>query len=379
MQIVKKIIYIAIVFGIGYVFYWLFAKYISCTYTSDIPTHISMALKSHNAYSLVHIIIKYVYKLPYAWILFGIILTIVILCTIWSIYLYFIDYLKYRDIKLLILSTLLIFTCNIYLPKYNPHFYSVDSMVTQPWHNTTYIFMRFFSIPTIFYFFKVVDQIKVNKTKNEDWILFLIFFSLCNFSKPNFFIAFAPTAFLLVVYLLAKEKSKNIKYYIVLCIIILISSLCIVYQTSILYDSNNQSSIKISLKQIHNIWTIKTLIMIFSHLLFPLYVLFLIVKKSIKEKTILGERLIFVFVLFFIARLEQLLFVETGPRKNDGNFSWGVYNAGILLFIVAVGELIKYQEKKFRVKELGFIILGCHIISGLVYFANILKGNSFIV
>lgn len=100
--------------------------------------------------------------------------------------------------------------------------------------------------------------------------------------------------------------------------------------------------------------------------MFPIFVLIVFSVIKLKNKSMETDRIIQAFILFLITHLQQLLMIDEGHRMYDGNYAWGVYCAGMILFLVCISEWIfaycDRQIKNICVFILGILLFLLHII-----------------
>ena len=91
---------------------------------------------------------------------------------------------------------------------------------------------------------------------------------------------------------------------------------------------------------------------------------------------------------WFFSFLEYAFLAETGFRATHGNFTWGIHFFTFLIFCLGVGywinDLTSYSNSKKSTKKadksqyvkliIGGLLLGLHLISGLMYFGFVLLG-----
>ena len=119
-----------------------------------------------------------------------------------------------------------------------------------------------------------------------------------------------------------------------------------------------------------------------SNLLFPLFVFIVLLVCAIRKKTEFS-RIVWGFVLYITAHMEQLLLVDGDKRADDGNYAWGVYNAGILLTLICITEWIRaYKKGQIHNKPLyftGLVLFVLQSVCGIIYFVTVCRGISYLV
>lgn len=367
----------------------LFHRYIIGSYASDFPTHIQTVKMGRAGYSLAHRFIAFCLLFPHGEKVLAILLGGVVLGTSIGMWFYIHKHLNEYLCKEsgMLLAMALLFVNNIYLPKVNEHLYYYNTNVSQPWHNITFILMKFLGAFVICLYFEIYQELKENRLSLNKGIVFVILLSLCNFAKPNFFLAFAPAVFLALVILFINDKGENWKTLIIFGCLVLLSIPVLLYQVGVVYDVNENSSIGFELENFRQyVFAPKGSVFIyeFSNLAFPLFVAaVLLLLKFVKHEKIELDRMGQAFLMFFIAHMQQLLMVDEGPRKYYGNYAWGVFAFGMYLFMVCIVEWILAYKKKRLKSRLIFIIgniLFCvHIFCGITYFVLMCCGYYFLI
>lgn len=370
--------------------FYLFYCYITDVYASDFPSHIRTVLQGREMYSLMHRIIAVCYRISQSEIILSALMSFLVIGTAYGMYVYLNNRVAggYSKEILILLAFALLFTSNIYLPKIFPHFYNHYTKVSQPWHNSTYILMRLFSVFVLVLYFKMYDQMKNGEFTTKIGVCFCIVLSLCNFAKPNFFLAFAPMAFFVFMHLFLKAKGRNFKQLLQWGSCFLLSMPCMFFMVNVVYDESENSTIAFSLENFVDYvfgnagvggHRGQFLICEFSNLFFPLFVLTVFLVLKYKKEKIELDRIIQGFALFFIAHLQQLLMIDEGPRRASGNYAWGVYGIGMLLFLISISEwLWAYKNGYLKNKHIfliGIVIFILHIVCGVIYFVMLHQGS----
>lgn len=381
----KPIVYIVISFVFA-LFALLFFMCIKGVINSDFLSHIDGALYGNwKVYSLVHLIIKIIYKFPHPNVLFALLMAISMVVTSIGCYIFLKEYTTISKNKGILISLALLFVCCIYVPDLFPHRYTlILTNTTQPYHNTTYLLMRMFAVFCMLYFLKIYDQLNNENLKIKDCFVFFIFLTFCNASKPSFFLGFAPIVLIVFIILLIKKKGKNFWDLFKAGCFILASMPVMLIQTMILYTPGEESSIVISLDWLKEyVLNSNFFINEICNLLFPLFVFVLVIinrkKTTIKEEL---PRYYIIASMFVFSHLQQLTMTETGPRWWHGNYSWGVFVFGFFLFMESIVKLINMYKNKLISKKIyivGLTIFGLHILNGLIYIGYIMVAKDYIL
>lgn len=290
----------------------------------------------------------------------------------------------YSSVVSLYASLGLIFLACIHVPGRTYLIYEVF-VVTQPWHNITFIGMRLLAVLTIYFF---IDLYKNYHTKIiwKNYVLTSSFLFLSACVKPNFFISFSLALFIVIVidFLRTPERRKRVWEYLILGSMVFPTCIILYVQSLVLYPSGiggggNPGTSGITLIWFRDLWgcSISQLLTnVFLSLAFPITV-FLFNKGGDKISR-------YICLLYLVSFVIANLFEETGPRWNDGNFFWGMFCAGYFLFLFAISLFLKNwnvcdTNKKTTVvyKFVCVILFACHVVSGFCYFLLLSLGASF--
>ena len=363
----------------------LFKKFIINPDSSDYANHISAAI-NNEGYSLMHLIFKcahHIYDNPifYAFIMSMITVATVVVLFVFLKKLFKSDKFAVSDYIILAISISSLFVASIYIPKYYNYLYVSSTLITQPWHNSTYVLMRLFGFATLILYYYLIDNY-YKKGNKHFFIIFTVLLTLVNYSKPNFFLAFAPSMLILLIYDLIKSRGKKLKSIIDFGMCVVISMPVLFYQTSKVYDSGEKSSIIISAEKFINaIRNERYLLSLFSNLLFPILVLLVILFISRKSKLNV-KKYIQSWLMFLFSYLQYMFMAETGPRAQHGNYSWGIYFFTLNLYLISLYELIKLKKEQMINSILFYFIIFIYILNvvfGIYYFYLLLIGDSYIM
>lgn len=374
--------------------YYLFYRYFvsPCVdvngYLSDFPTHYSTAI-SGTGYSLAHLMMKILYLCGYPRILIPLLFTCLILLTIFATAYFIYKYIDVQNIslsKVLCLATSFLFLCNLFIPIAWPHFYFAQTLVTQAWHNSTYIFMRVFAILAFLYFILIYKN-RYEKSSWLHWVLFTLFMILANFSKPNFCLIFIPSLFIFLLFELIISKGKLFWFCFKLAISLILSSAILALPYFVVYGSGDGSYVGLYLGRFINAflhW--RTIGALISNLLLPLFLTIVLIKCNIKNNNPTSFNIIVLLWVMAVIGLFQNIFVgDIGPRLNDGNFSWGIYSVMYLLILCLLCEwyknkdMICLQNHGNALYRGGYVIYSLYIICGVIYYIWLLLGYYYMV
>ena len=384
----------AVVIGFALMAIMFFASYYlfymqTFKFDSDLQSHIRDSLND-NYYSFAGFVMSMFQNVNIEYdILVALLLSVVVVLTVLSISA-FISYFVNDDESKQILPNIISYipiAC-LFTMLSSPYFVNgvpIRVIITQPWHNSTYLFMRLFGIMAILFYFKICNYIsKCLKVRILDCILFLIFFMLANWSKPNFTIAFLPAFIIYVISFSCGSRSINRSLVTILIISLLFTAIISVLQYKILFtptiehnnDIDNVNKIIFSAyalvslsKQLNTFWYFV------SQFIFPgVVIIVLLFNKRC------GNNIFQALLMTLISLLQQFFILESGNRRGHGNFGWGSPFFSLVLYIICFVELIKLFKKNhvsIYLFAFSMTILSAGFSCGLYYYVNLLLGNHY--
>ena len=247
--------------------------------------------------------------------------------------------------------------------------------------------MRFFAILILILFYDSCNRY-LERFRFRDFIIQCLLFTAVNIVKPNFIIAFAPAMLVMMIVDIIKAKGKGFWKWIMYGLPVLIGSVPLLFQYSMLFPSGTETA-----ESSHVIFVLGDAVLsqkfpileFLTSYAFPISVLILHRKELIRSKfhmvCCLG---------WFFSFLEFLFLSESGERATHGNFGWGLCFFTFLLFCLSFGYfindvssyLVLRRNKETQLNRprpslsliLNSVILFLHLISGLVYFCLIYLG-----
>lgn len=357
-------------------------------YESDLILHIEFGLTGQDNYSIVYIIYGFLYRLfNNTWLIAGFLAVVTVATVKVTAYVYkFLFKTKNIEISYFELN-ILAFISTFVMSIYIPHIYEFSYYGTlsgQAWHNSTYLLMRILGLWILIIYFKI-DFVYLSKGVNKKAaLLFSGLLILINAVKPNFFLAFAPFMAIRLFLDLINGKGDillRLKRIVVFGSCVLPSVLVLLIQNQIIYGGNSGNGIAVDIgytisKVGHPVFKV------FVGLAFPLFVLVVKYREIIQDR-IYGS----ICGIWGVSFLEYVFLIETGFRKNHENFAWGMMFGTYILFVVSIYKFIhNYKEiraeRNLKLTEriyfmLGCLLLLCHVLSGLYYFAHLLLGGRY--
>ena len=353
-------------------------------YISDLPTIINMALTTRPASVLLAFIRLLLEKTGYMLYSVGLFEGLLMGFT-WAYGCLFIHrHFGFKMPAARLLSFGLLFLTGIAVPVLFPRFFN-GSIVTQPWQNISYIAMRAFALPAMYYF---VDLFRIYSEEKriawKYWILTCVMTFLATLMKTGFIMVFATalTGFLLFDII---KKKTDIKTAVLMGALLIPSLILLFVQYYLLATQAEGEPYRIifGLSGFFFSEGILFFIMKFiSGLAFPAIVLW-------HNRRRLRRDTAAVIAGYDLALIEAMLFVEGGAREGAGSFLWGMMLYAYFLFLYTVPMLISdLTEKKQGNKNagserlyriIGTILMLLHLGCGLYYYYWLMKGNYFYI
>ncbi len=266
----------------------------------------------------------------------------------------------------------------IYVPYIFPFFYK-NQIITQPYHNITYMGMRLFAVLAMLVFCKVFQNY-LKGIKWQHYLLLSLFLTLSTAVKPSFFYGFALTLLLFLIFDFIKTKCKLLPFtkIFILGSVVFLSLAIMFYQAKLLYtDHHGENASSIVAVWGKNFFSHPVKIIIFKilcGLAFPAVV-------GIANRKKLKRTELFIYLMYGVQLFIALMFAEAGPRQNHGNFFWGVYIAAFFVYIVTYARFFTNLQCRKSFGKLyigmGALLLSAHLASAFVYFVKILHGVYF--
>ena len=285
------------------------------------------------------------------------------------------------------LALSVLFIESIYLPQVHEVFQlnvnmpiRLITIVGQPWHNSTYASSRVFDLAGLLVLLRVIEGGK--KEENvKNWILLLATFGIANAIKPSYFICLAPALLIWGIWKLI----RNPRYFgtLLYCASALVLSMIpLLYQYLVLFGADDGNSWTATWELFSQyVFRVETIYYLFTDLGMPIMVsIMLIVRKRFTDDMAISWLTLIVSII-----ISRLLW-EVGPRMYDGNFIWGRYAAGFMLYVVCLKKMIELRKEEksqntFRSAwlKLAFAMYALNVINGIMYFGIILSGYTYAI
>lgn len=289
-----------------------------------------------------------------------------------------------NGIKRGVVSNLLVFSlffvsmlCSFYCVGKNMFGRQLGTFTPNPYHNATYLAARPFAIPAFFAFGDILTFYeREDKWYHPKYLLFAVFLFVTTLAKPSFTLVMAATAGILMLWRLL--KGHKVKAFFQLGVWFIPTFLLLLYQYAGFFGDGKISEEGIGFGFL-TAWGTASENIVQSVLLaifFPLVVAAFCLLQ--KEKS---ELLKFSWQ-FYLIGLGTLMFLyeKDGERLYHLNFAWGYMYALFFLFVVSLTVLVKNtvgKKQPFWQIGIQWGIYGMHLICGLDYFCNLLRGGTY--
>ena len=274
---------------------------------------------------------------------------------------------KYSKNIYAVMTMIFLLLQSIYVPAFNPNIYLGQGSINI-WHNPTYIMVRPFGIAAFLLTIKILriregERVAFRKL----WWMLLLVMVGCNLAKPSFSQMFIPGLGMYMIYDIVRTKGKSFfRHFQIACAFIPATILLFIQAYYSLGDEIAFEWMAVWRSYTPNPW-ISTLLF----MAFPLCVILQDV-RGFFQKT---EHKIAAFAYLF-GFAEAALLTETGVRKFHGNFFWGYYLGGLLLWLVSFRYFLDGVQNtewktagklKLAKTVVSAVILLMHLASGLFY------------
>ncbi len=377
-----KFIYVGLIFLASlYLFYNQGVTPDRQVFLSDLPDHIAFAMTG-DSYSFMYLIMGLLLKLPrgrvFAIATFE---ALLVVGAGWFTYLLLKKIVSEKKHTIAFFAAFsLLFLTSIYLPELYEKYYW-NTFAAQPWHNITYIGMRFFALWTMYSFFEVYGNY-LKGISIKQWFAIATPLLLGTAIKPNFLLSFAFALLVILIidyvkhFIETKKLFDEIFWNIVkMGTVVFPACFALLVQAVILYGPSESGAASSSVIITWGATLFKdgvyTLVMkTLCSLAFPLVIYICNHKKFDKTTN-------FAYLMFLVTFIQVHMLDEAGARAGHGNFTWGIYNAAYILFIYAIGYFMEHFDFKNKKIEtvVGCVLLTLHLISGFTYFVLLLQGG----
>jgi hypothetical protein len=369
----------------------LFALGEITNYTSDNYYYINWALDQPDVRG-IQTIYYWLLRLPSSAYLIGVLLALFTVGIIIAAYHLLLQQIRARKqsvpgFLLWITAIICVFETSIFVPGIYAHFYS-GAWKGLPFHSPTQLMMTCFALLSLVLFFQIHDA-SFTKPPIGRLLLFSVSLLVSAWAKPNFIMCFFPVmAVIIIQEFLSRQRETGIssgqsfscrfKRFIILGATVIPSLVYFLFLNSHIYGQDEGVTI------LPGYLLVKYGNLLLTPLLglaFPLFVLWVNRRRLASNfyyRTSWG--------IFLMGFLQYLFLVEKGSRMQHGNFGWGLCISVLVLFIVSggvfLGNLYDAGFSNLRISKrvygiLGCILIGLHLLSGVIYFGIVLTGVTY--
>ncbi len=229
------------------------------------------------------------------------------------------------------------------------------------WNNATLITVKPFAILAVFF-----TILSLEKKNIYYYIIGAVSLLISIFAKPSFVIAFLPALVLFMI--LKKFYSKENIIYLAILSFISVGALAYQYLQTF---GEGKTKIVISFLGVWSAASPNVFISILLAIMFPLlYVIFNL--NNVKK----NNYLILSWIMIFVSIIYAAFLAEGGPRFYHGNFFWSYMISLSLLYVFTLIDYFKnITSIASYIKLLLNIILSWQVLVGLFYFIKIMAGE----
>lgn len=383
---ISKIVYIIFLLAYTGVLVYLFYNQLlypeTGLFESDTSAHVSFAVDDGYYHSLASFIYVFFNKIGLLNVLTAITLSVMcsgavvltghLIKNVFSLYGESIN-----EPLLYVISFLSNFVMGFYVGSINKRHY-IGYENANMWHNSTYIFMRFFALLSLIFFIKLYNGYK-EKISVKNLIVYTVLLTVTTGFKASFLTVFAPLLFLMLLYDLIKG-TKFIKVFVMALSVV--PSLFVMLLQSIVMGGGGENGYIISPFTALSMRGEHPKVTLVLSVLFPICVLFTHLKDAHKDKAYFWS-----LIMWAIGFLEVFLFAESGERELDGNFFWGYSISLFFVFMMSMVRLYRDFKANIQLKKKLCIVYNCfaavilmwHAVSGVWYLGLLLTGVTYFV
>lgn len=370
---------------IGSIAFLIIIEQMKQAVVTDVPYHTLLAESMHGInqifsktpYPLYHVLVKVIMKIAQIPANYSAAL-VVSAC---NVFVYIITYyylvrkaLKGEKVGYIGVCVLgLMLAQAIYMPWFNPLLYLGQGSINI-WHNPTYAIAKPFAILVFWLVEHIYDKEKEYKIIfSKEWWLLLVCMLFSNLAKPSFFQVFVPGLGIFMLWKLISEKGKKICFHIQIASAFIPATIFALYQAYI----SLSAGIELDWMGVWKLLSPNPWISVLLFMAFPLYIFCAGIKDWNNGKKLS-------VCIFLTGFLEAATLAEAGARKGHGNFFWGYYLGGALMWLVSVKEFIGWhriyaeeEENKKRMErklKVGWTFFLLHMFSGIYYVYLLLNG-----
>ena len=208
------------------------------------------------------------------------------------------------------------------IPWYNKEIY-IGQIAPNIWHNPTNMCAKPFMLLVFLQVRSILTDYENGRNINRKiWMQLAGIMFFCNLAKPSCAQIFIPGGGMVCILLLHKNIKKNLMFVIKLmmtalpCILLMI----VQYVVSFYLSPLSNGVVEVAWLDVWKAWCPSVIMSLILNLAFPVYCLVL----AVRQHEIHDIEYKIVACFWICGLLEYGLFAETGVRRYDGNFMWGL-------------------------------------------------------
>lgn len=261
----------------------------------------------------------------------------------------------------------------MYISWFSPYLYEGQG-TPNIWHNPTTICVRPFALATFLLITRMLKKCNdAERLSIKEIFALAVMLIMCNIAKPSFMQGMLPGLGLYFVLKMILEKGKNISFYLkaatslIPCLLFLVIQWFVSFYWSPAAGADN--GVAVSPFEVMSVYCPNIFVSFVLGMAFPLYIAICNWKTVIRKQDLhlLGCAL-------FTSYLQMALLIETGSRKNDGNFGWAYLIFMFITYVYAMREFLlwnrryEYEKRKQRIAvSVGWGLLFLQVTIGIYY------------
>ena len=354
------------------------------TYISDVDTHIVKAIQPH-VYSFLSVIFRETYYLfgENMYVLAVLCTLLMVISNVTSVLILHHMYKKIYNIKSGWKSGFLSLA-SVFVVAFFSHYIgesgAYSAAYANVWHNPTLLLMRPFMLCVIFATSMAFKNAEDGKPMGKYLVLSAVASLFCMWVKPSFFAAFLPALCVYLLIELIRTKGKSFMFSLKLGLSYLGTIPVLIYQYIVLYVYAPEKTEEVSSVYFKTNWTMEEILHgVYDELFSAWFIILGIILLLVFQKT--NKKLLTFTGLYWVVSDIFYYFVkESGSRAMHGNFEWSKLIFLYVMMAFVAGEVfLKPAENDIpkKWKAIAGAVYAGHFITGLIYFASMVRGGWF--
>lgn len=253
-------------------------------------------------------------------------------------------------------------------------FWYLGTITGAVYHNSTYISMQVFAVPTFLTFLRCIDGLEEGRVNKKYWLIYTILLTLTTACKPSFLFGFAPTLLLFLIVDFIKTKGHNIANEVLLGISVFPSIPIGLFQATFRYTAENKSKIVFKPFAAWDYLSNHTMgVSLLRSILFVAIVF--LITLAVKR---IGKSYTFAVTFLAVCIAEVLLLSESGTTQYDGNIFWTAFSAMMICFTVSAAMLYNLTKEQFKSGTGITLVKGAIVLGWIAFAGHVLCGCTYI-